>query len=54
MREKVGREERGNSGRTAWHRIVGYLASRETGVPLHLTLGSGAVQYGSVGLWPHG
>ena len=43
---------RKKNGRTAQPRIVGYLASRGTGAPPHLTLGSGAAQYvkGAVGL----
>ena len=49
-------EGRRNNGRTAWQRIVGYLASRGTGATLRLTLGSGIAQYvkGAVGLWPRG
>ena len=43
-------------GRTAWQMIVGYLASRGTGEPPHLTLGRGITYYtkGVVGLWPRG
>ena len=51
MRENVGRGGRKNNDRTAWQRIVGYLASRGTRVQPHLTLVSGAAQYvkGAVG-----
>ena len=44
------------SRRTAWQMIFGYLASRGTGEPPHLTLGRGIPQYttGAVGLWPRG
>ena len=44
------------SGRTPWQMIFGYLASRGTGEPPHLTLGRGITQYmkGVVGLWPRG
>ena len=50
----VGRGGRRKNGRTAWRRIFGYLASRGTGAPPHLTLGSGIAQYvkGAVDLWP--
>ena len=42
--------------RTAWQMIVGYLASRGTGEPPHLTLGRGTTRCtkGVVGLWPRG
>ena len=40
----AGRGGRRNNGRTAWQRIVGYLASRGTGAPPHVTLGCGLVQ----------
>ena len=52
MRENVDRGGRRNNGRTAWQRIVSYLASRGIGAPPHLTLGSGTAQYvkGAVGL----
>ena len=57
--ENVGKRGLGGrrkSGRTAWQRIVGYLASRGTGEPPHLTLGRGITRYtkGVVGLWPRG
>ena len=44
------------SGRTAWQMIFGYLASRGTEEPPHLTLGHGITRYkkGVVGLWPRG
>ena len=44
------------NGRTAWQMLVGYLASRGTGAPPLLTLGSGTAQYvkGDVDLWPRG
>ena len=50
-----GREKR-NNRRTAWQRIFGCLASRGTGAPPSLTLGSGIAQCvkGTVGLWKHG
>ena len=56
MRVNVGRGERRKNRRTAWQRIVGFSASRETGAPPHLTLGFGTAQYakGAVGLWPRG
>ena len=56
MRENVGRGGRRKNRRTAWQMIFGYLASRGTGAPPHLTLGSGIAQYvkGAVGLWPRG
>ena len=52
----VGLGGRRNNGRIAWQRIVGYLASRETGAPPHLTLGSRIAQYvaEAVGLLPRG
>ena len=55
-RENVGRGGRKKSGRTAWQVIFGYLASRGTGAPPHLTLGYSTAQYtkGVVGLWPRG
>ena len=55
-RENVGREGRRKKRRTTWQRIVGYLASRGTGAPPHLTLGFGTANYakGTVGLWPRG
>ena len=40
-RENVGRGGRRKNGRTAWQIIFGYLASRGTGAPPHLTLGYG-------------
>ena len=42
--------------RAAWQMIFGYLASRGTGKPPHLTLGRCITQYtkGVVGLWPRG
>ena len=39
-RGNVGRGERRKSGRTAWQMIFGYLASRGTGEPPHLTPGA--------------
>ena len=53
---KRGPGARRESGRTAWQMIFGYLASRGTGEPPHLTLGRGITRYtkGVVGLWPHG
>ena len=44
------------NGRIAWQMIFGYLASRGTGAPPYLTLGSGLAQYvkETVGLWPLG
>ena len=54
---KVRVRVRRKSGRTAWQRIFGYLASRGTGTLLsHLTLGPGIAQYvkEAVGLWPRG
>ena len=55
-RENVGRGRRRNNGRTACQRIVGYLASRGTGAPPHLTLESSIAQYvkEAVGLWSRG
>ena len=55
-RGNVGRGGRRNSGRTAWQMIFGYLASRGTEEPPHLTLGRGITRYtkGVVGLWPRG
>ena len=55
-RENVGRGGRRNNGRTAWQMILGYLASRGTGAPPHLTLGSDIAQYvkGTVGLRSRG
>ena len=52
----VDRGGRRKSGRTAWQIIFGYLASRGTGEPPHLTLGRGITRYtkGVVGLWPRG
>ena len=44
-RENVGRGGRRKNGRTAWQMIFGYLASRGTGAPPHLNLGSGIAQY---------
>ena len=54
--ENVGRGGRRKSGRTAWQMIFGYLVSRGTGAPPHLTLGYGTAQYTkeAVGLWPRG
>ena len=51
-RKNVGRGGGSNNGRTAWQRIFGCLASRGTGAPPHLGLGSGIAQYvkGAVGL----
>ena len=51
-RGNVGRGGRRKSGRTAWQIIFGYLASRGTGEPPHLTLGRGITRYtkGVVGL----
>ena len=40
-RGNVGRGGRRKSRRTAWQMIFGYLASRGTGAPPHLTLGHG-------------
>ena len=39
-----------------YYYILGYLASRETGVPPHLTLESSIAPYvkRAVGLWPRG
>ena len=53
---KRGTVGRRKNGRTAWQRIFGYLASRGTGAPPHLTLGNGIALYvkGAVGLWPRG
>ena len=53
-RGNVGRGGRRKSGRTAWQMIFGYLASRGTEEPPHLTLGRGITRYtkGVVGLWP--
>ena len=53
---KRGPGGRRKSERTAWQMIFGYLASRGTGAPPHLTLGHGITQYtkGAVGLWPRG
>ena len=53
---KRGPGGRRNDGRTAWQMIFGYLASRGTGAPPHLTLGSDIAQYvkGAVGLRPRG
>ena len=55
-RENMGRGGRRNNGGTARQMIFGYLASRGTGAPPHLTLGYGTAQYtkGAVGLWPRG
>ena len=55
-RGNVDRGGRRKSGRTAWQMIFGYLASRGTGEPPHLTLGHGITRYkkGVVGLWPRG
>ena len=55
-RENVDRRRRRNNERTAWERIVGYLASRGTGASPHLTLGFGKAQYakGAVCLWLRG
>ena len=55
-RGNVSQGERRNNRWTARKRIVGYLASRGTGAPPHLTVGSGTAQYvkGAVGLWPRG
>ena len=55
-RKNVGRGGRRKSGRTEWQMIFGYLASRGTGAPPHLTLGFGIPQYtkGAVGLWSRG
>ena len=55
-RGNVDRRGRRKSGRTAWQIIFGYLASRGTGKPPHLTLGHGITPYkkGFVGLWPRG
>ena len=52
----MGGGGRRNNERTAWQRIVDFFASRGTGAPPHLTLGSGTAQYvkGAVGLWPRG
>ena len=54
--DNVGRGGMRKNGRTAWQRVVGYLAPRRTGAPPHLTLGSDTAQYvkGAVGLWPRG
>ena len=54
--EKRGPGGRRKNGRTLWQRIFGYLPSRGTGAPRHLTLGSRIAQYkkGGVGLWPRG
>ena len=56
MRENVGRGGRRNNGLIAWQRILGYLASRGTGAPPHMTPGSGTAQYvkWTVGLWLRG
>ena len=53
---KRGPGGRRKSGRTAWQMIFGYLASRGTGKPPHLTLGHGITPYkkGVIGLWPRG
>ena len=53
---KRGPGGRRKSGRAAWQMIFGYLASRGTGEPPHLTLGRGITRYtkGGVGLWPRG
>ena len=40
-RENVGRGGKRKDGRTAWQTIFGFLASRGTGAPPHLSLGSG-------------
>ena len=40
----MGQGGRKNNGRTAWQRIVGYLALRGTGAPPHLTLGFDTTQ----------
>ena len=55
-RGNVGRGGRSKSGRTAWQMIFGYLASRGSREPPHLTLGRGITRYttGVVGLWPRG
>ena len=55
-RQNVGRGGRRNSGRTAWQMIFGFLASRGTGAPPHLTLRHGIAQYtkGTVRSWPRG
>ena len=55
-RGNVDRGRRRNSGRTAWQMMFGYLASRGTGEPPHLTLGRDITRYtkGVVGLWPRG
>ena len=45
MRENVGRGGRRKNRQTAWQKIVSYLASRGTGAPPHLTLGSDVAQY---------
>ena len=47
---------RGGRRKTRWQRIAGYLASRGTGAPPYLTLGSDTAQYVKValGLCPHG
>ena len=54
--ENVGRGGRRKYGRTAWQSIFGYLASRGTRAPPHLTLGSGIAQdvKEAVGLWRRG
>ena len=53
---KRGPGGRRKSGRTAWEMIFGYLASRGTGAPPHLTLRRGITRYtkGVEGLWPRG
>ena len=53
-RGNVDRGGRRKSGRTAWQMIFGYLASRGTGEPPHLTLGYGITRYkkGVIDLWP--
>ena len=43
--EKRGLGGRKNNGRTAWQKNVGYLASRGTGAPPYLTLGSDITQF---------
>ena len=56
LRGNVGRGEMRKNGRTAWQRIVGYLASWETRAPPHQALGFGTAQYtkGAVGVWTRG
>ena len=51
---KRGPGGRRKIGRTAWQMIFGYLASRGTGEPPHLTLGRGITRYTKevVGIWP--